>query len=299
MSKVIAVLVNYNNYLDTIETINTLLNQTKNFYKILVIDNCSTNNSFDVLSKKYIDERDVNIILSEKNGGFAYGNNFGARFALENFEFDFFLLINNDTIAAKDINQIFVRYYNENRNDNIGILTGKIYYYEDLNKLWYAGGYISRLKCSGYHIGDLEEDSGQYDSVKEVSFATGCLLFFHKNLIEKVGYLPEEYFMYLEDVDYSLKVVGEGKKIIYLPEVKIWHKIGMSSGSTKQTPKYYYPNRNRIMLAKKYLTLIEKLIFTMFFIITRVFAFIKFLLKGKKVNTFSGILSGVKFKERY
>ena len=121
--RTIAILVNYNNNLDTSETIYNLLEQILSFYKIIVIDNCSTNNSFKILKEKFKTINDVIIIKSKKNGGFAYGNNFGIKYALENFKFDYFLVINNDTISDKEINSNFIEYFdgsnmylNRNRN---------------------------------------------------------------------------------------------------------------------------------------------------------------------------------------
>ena len=293
--RTIAILVNYNNNLDTSETIYNLLEQILSFYKIIVIDNCSTNNSFKILKEKFKTINDVIIIKSKKNGGFAYGNNFGIKYALENFKFDYFLVINNDTISDKEINSNFIEYFEKNSLQKIGILTGKIYYYNQTTKFWFSGGFFSKLKCSGYHFGLNETDTGQYDSIKECDFATGCLWFFKKEIIKEVGYLPEEYFLYLEDVDFSLKLIKKGYKIIYLPNIKVWHKIGASSGVNYFNPKYYYSNRNRIILAKKHLSFNRRILFYLFFLVTRIIRMAQYLLKGKFVNTFEGIRDGLRF----
>lgn len=298
IKKTIAVLVNYNNYQDTIDAIYSLLKQSYKIFKIVVVDNKSTNDSFSILREKFKDNEDIIIIESDKNNGFSYGNNFGFKYAFKNFNFDYFLMINNDTIADTEINKNFIDYYEKNKNERIGILTGKIFYYDENNKIWFAGGYIDKKKMMGYHFGIDTFENSNYNDIQYISFATGCLWFFNKDLIEEIGYLPEEYFMYLEDVDYCYRVIKNGYKIVYLPNVKIWHKVGSSSKTTKCN-NFRLSNRNRIIFSKKYGTLKDNLFFWPFFIITRLIRFFQCTYKNKKfTNTFSGILEGIKFKKR-
>jgi hypothetical protein len=297
IKKTIAVLVNYNNYRDTIDAVYSLFKQSYKIFKIIVVDNKSTNNSFSILREKFKDKEDIIILESDKNKGFSYGNNFAFKYSLKNFNFDYFLMINNDTIADIDMNKNFIYYYEKNKNEKIGILTGKIYYYNNNNKIWFAGGSINKRKMTGYHFGIDSFENNNHNNLKNIEFATGCLWFFSKDLIEKIGYLPEEYFMYLEDVDYSYRVIKNGYKIIYLPNVKIWHKVGSSSRATKCN-NFRLSNRNRIIFSKKYGKLKDKLFFWPFFIITRLIRFFQCSYRNKKItNTFSGILEGIRFKE--
>ncbi|MDK2907197.1 MAG: hypothetical protein PWQ66_1158 [Petrotoga sp.] len=294
--KTVSILVNYNGFNDTVECVKTLLNQTAPLHKIVVVDNDSPGDDFEKLMKIFSGESRVVVLKSPANGGFAYGNNFGIRYAMEHFKPDFFLLINNDTVVDSRFHEEFLRTYEEFKDSKIGIITGKIYYYHEKNKIWFAGGYFPKFRCSGYHFNFDRYDNGKVDKVKEITFATGCLWFVPALVFEKVGLLPEEYFMYLEDTDYCLKLQRHGCKIIYNPKVKIWHKVGASSNHTKETPKYYWMNRNRIILCKKYFGVGQTFIFTFGFLIpTRLVRFLQFLLKGKIVNTFEGILDGLRF----
>lgn len=295
MKRTIAILVNYNNPKDTIAAVNSLRKQSVPFHKILITDNNSSDDSVEILRKEFTID-DVEILQSKENRGFAFGNNFALKYAMANLEFDFFLMINNDTISDENLNKNFIEYFSNNDSKNIGILTGKIFNYYYPKKILSIGGEFHKIKCSGYHIGDGEIDHGQYDKVTECSFATGCLWFFHKSLISKVGYLPEEYFLYLEDVDYCLQVRSAGLKIIYLPTAKILHKEGSTTKVTKKTPNFYYTNRNRIICARKRLSRNDRIIFFTFFFITRFLRFFQYLSEGKLINSFSGIFEGIKFK---
>ncbi len=294
MKKTIAILVNYNNYKDTIEAVYSLRKQSVPFHKILITDNNSTDNSFEILQKE-LQFDNVIILQSNHNNGFAFGNNFAIKYALKNLEFKYFLMINNDTISDENLNKSLIEYYENNDPKKIGILTGKILNYYQRDKILAAGGIFNKIKCSGYHIGDGEIDNGQYNSIKECTFATGCLWFFHRSLISKVGYLPEEYFLYLEDVDYCLQVRKANLKIIYLPTVKIWHKEGATTKVTKTNPNFYYTNRNRIIVANKFFSKKGKVRFYLFFFTSRIIRFIQYLIQGKQINTFRGIAEGFSY----
>lgn len=291
MNKTIAIVVNYNNYKDSKDVIQDLKKQKEMLYKIILVDNCSKDDSYFLLKKEFEFDKDTVILKSDKNGGFSYGNNFGIKYAFENFNFDFFLIINNDTVSDKLMNKKFIDYYNKNNEKKLGILTGKIYYFYNTQLIWSAGGYFTKYNALGRHYGMNELDNGEnYNQEKELGFATACLWFFHKSLIKEIGYLPEEYFMYVEDVDYCLNIIDKGKKIIYLPEVKIWHKIGGSSEIYGKIENYKLLNRNRKILAKKYFSKKEYVIFINFMYIRSILKFLKHIIKDKKIiNTFGGL----------
>ena len=297
MKSTVAILVNYNNAKDTIEAVKSLKKQSVPLEKIVITDNNSSDNSAAILQKEFPAD-DIVILYSKENNGFASGNNLAIKYALENLDFEYFLIINNDTIADENINQNFLEYYEKNDPERIGILTGKILDYYKPEYFLAAGGKFSRTKCSGYHIGDGEKDAGQYNKIRECSFATACLWFFHKSLITRIGYLPQEYFLYLEDVDYCLQVIKAGLKIIYLPSVKILHKEGASTKITRKTPNFYYTNRNRIICAKKHLSKNERIKFYAFFFLSRSLRFLQYLLSGKPINTFKGIKEGFSFNKK-
>ncbi|MGL4998949.1 MAG: glycosyltransferase family 2 protein, partial [Cetobacterium sp.] len=283
---IVVILVNYNGYTDTIEAVESLKNQNyeKN-YKIIIVDNCSPDNSYEVLEKEYKNDNFVDVIKSDKNGGFSYGNNFGIKYAIKRYsQLKYFLLINNDTKSDKNMLKEFELYYEKNhKKENIGILTGKIYYYEPKNTIWYAGGNLKKKRGGALHIGAEEKDIKQYDQIKSIDFATGCLMFFSKKLIEEIGLLPEEYFMYFEDVDFSWKVIKNNKKIIYLPQIKIWHKIGRSSDLLKNIENYELFNKNRSILAKKYLSSREYFGFKIFMYFRSTIKIAEHIFKDKKL----------------
>ena len=277
--KVFIILVNYNGVTDTLECIKSLESIYYNNYEIVVVDNDSTDNSLDILKEKIGYKHHV--ISSNKNGGFAFGNNIGIRYALEKGA-DYVLLINNDTTVEPDFLDELVN--SMEKNDGCGITTGLILNYYDKNLVWYAGGEINWNRFYGYHKHENKNINRLRLYESEVSFATGCLMLIRSEVITKVGELPEEYFMYYEDVDYCANIQENGYKIYFNPKSIIYHKISATSGESESPFAITWNTRNRVNFINKYrykISNINYIKLILFFYITRIIKFIKYILKGR------------------
>lgn len=234
------VLVNYCTPNITADCIDSLLKAGLNPSQIIVVDNNSVDNSIEVLSRI----KGIVFISSKINGGFSYGNNIGIQYAIAK-NCSSVILLNNDTIVATDF---FEKIFDCPVNC---VAVPKIYYYSNPQILWYAGGKIDYIKGRQLHFGENKMDGKKYSIKRIVDYATGCCMMIPRSVLDKVGFLDENYFMYWEDMDYSLRLKRTGVKIYYLPEAKVWHKVGMSGGSQSKMA-IYYSNRNRFFLLKKY-----------------------------------------------
>jgi len=252
--KVSIILLNWNGGEFTKPCIESL-NQISYFnYDIIVVDNGSTDGSADMLKMAF-----TNIILlkNEKNLGFTGGNNIGIKYALEHGA-DYVLILNNDTIVDKNFLSEMVRVLESDRQ--IGMVTCKIFSYDDPKKILYAGGVVNKMTLKSKHISKCEKDNGKYSVMREIDFITGCCMLVRKALIEKIGAFDEKFFAYAEDLDWSLRTLKADYKLIYAPSAKLWHKesasvrkntLGRSKGTA--TPfQYYLVNRNRIFILKKH-----------------------------------------------
>ncbi|MBL7154970.1 MAG: glycosyltransferase family 2 protein [Candidatus Portnoybacteria bacterium] len=243
LPKVFIIILNWNNWPDVLECLESLKNNDYPNYQVVIIDNGSR-------EKPSAPSSDIKIIYNRENLGFAGGNNVGIKYALEKGA-DYVLLLNDDTIVAPDFLSKLVA-AGESR-ENFGMIGPKIYYYEDRNRIWSAGGKLNWLYNKGTLRGWNELDQGQYDSpgVQETSHLTGCCVLLKRKVIERIGLMPEEYFLYYEDTDWSLRAIKAGFQCVFVPEAKIWHKISRSALAESSSYIYYHV-RNGLILAQRF-----------------------------------------------
>lgn len=242
--KVYVILVNYNGFKDTIECIESLQKIDYDNYKMIVVDNASTKKvSKD--QEKFIESNTI-YIKNNKNAGFSAGNNIGIRLAKKE-KADYVLLLNNDTTVTSNFLRDMVSIL-ESKNRQ-GMLSTKINYYWDPDKSWFEGGTFNfaTAKTSHFH-----EKRGN-DTIEEVTFLSGCLMLIPMGIIDAVGMLEENYFLYAEDTDYCCRVLQKGYHLYYAPDIVIYHKEGASAGKNSDI-KQYYIERNGLYIAKQYST---------------------------------------------
>ncbi len=229
-------------------------------YNIIVVDNGSQK-PFKLPNKLKNDHTEV--IRTQANLGFTGGNNLGMSHAVKEYHSDYFLLLNSDTTVDPQFLKNLYQPLSEDRE--AGIASSKIYfspgreYYKNSytdkqrgNVLWYAGGSIDWRNLLAFHRGVDEVDRGHFDHQTESDFATGCSLLIKREVSEQIGILDKKYFLYLEDVDFSLRVKRMGYKILFCPESIVWHKNAGSSQGVGSKIHQYYQNRNRLLFFIKY-----------------------------------------------
>lgn len=205
---------------------------------------------------------ELTLIENKENVGFAEGNNIGIRKALE-LQCEYIVLLNNDTLVSSDIISKLVTHANS--QNSIGLISPKIYfakgyeYHKERYKenergkvIWYGGGQIDWQNVYASHYGVDEVDIGQYDKIRETDFATGCCMLIKRNVVEKIGFFDKKYFLYFEDVDYSIRAKKNGFRVLYFPEACLWHKNASSSDKPGSSIHMYYQTRNRLYFGYKY-----------------------------------------------
>lgn len=243
---VAVVIVNYNGAEDTIECINSLNEIEYDNYTVFVIENGS---SIKPTKKQvnYLRNKSV-YIESDENLGFSGGNNIGIRKAIE-AEFDYVLLLNNDTTVRTDFLNILVNVAKE--EECVGVVGGKIAFYNKPDYLWYGGGHMDERCGGGSHERWNEMNQIDTGAIREVTFITGCLMLIPVEVIKNVGLLSEEYFLYAEDTDFCCKVMKAGYKLWFCENTLIYHKVSASTGETSDITQYYMV-RNVLYLSKKF-----------------------------------------------
>jgi len=218
---VIIATYNAEDYIDS--CVNSLLMQEYTNFNILIIDNNSTDKTKDLI-REYIRVRE-NIILFENQGNFGFSKacNIGIKYALGNLASDFVLLLNQDTIVQKNLLKVLL-FWHERKGT--GAYCPKILLRKN-SKIWWIGSKFFSLgdllknpKLSvSYHIDKEKEDNFFFEQPLEREAITGCALFMPRKLIEDVGLFDERFFMYGEDLDYSLRSKAKGYKLFIISVV--------------------------------------------------------------------------------
>lgn len=296
MKELAIILLNYNNVNDTLECVKSIEDYYERECTIIVVDNKSTDNSKEKLLEN---EHRYKLILNDVNEGFAQGNNVGIRWAIKE-GYKYIMLLNNDTLITKNSIERMMDKIGEDKN--IGIISPRIMYYPEKEKIWFDGGTIDWFKFIAvhYNMGDNIKSSLK-NNIEIVDFITGCCMIIRRDVIESVGYLPEEYFMYYEDVDYCVKVKEAGYQLANVKDSIIYHKVSSSSGGEDSPFSIKWGTRNRIIFMNKYkhkTSLIEYYSSILFFYSTRVLKLINYKIKSDKPR-FNAIIEGIKSGKDY
>lgn len=240
LPKVSILLVNYNQPEVTYACLQSIGHLKYLNYEVWVVDNNSN-------TEKRINPAlfpDVNYIQSETNLGFAGGNNL----AIKQCTGDYILLLNNDTEVEPELLETLLDTYD--KHPDAGIVSTKIVFHQT-NILQYAGtGAINPLTCRGNTNGYKETDQGQYDHVRKTDLSHGACMMIKREVIEKIGLLSEEFFLYYEEYDFCEMAKKAGFEIYYNGLCKVYHKESVSVG--KLSPlKSYYMSKNRVLFAKR------------------------------------------------
>ena len=242
------VILHWKAYYDTRVCLLSLKKLTYPNHKVVVVDNHSNDGSAERLHAEFPEHI---FVLNARNLGFSCGCNYGLREAFRRGA-DYVLLLNNDmkidpcflepAVAAAE------------KNPSVGAVTGKILYQETPNIFWQAGGYIHPFRVQGVARGKGEEDCGPYERVCETGWASGAMSLIRRSTLEKVGYLPEEYFFGQEEWDYSTAILRAGLKILYVPEFKAYHHAGASYNAGHPVLNVYGGYLNKMIYAEKYMS---------------------------------------------
>jgi GT2 family glycosyltransferase len=231
------VLLNWNGKTVTLDCLASLRAIRYERMRIVLVDNGSTDGSVEAIRRDY---PEVELLEMGTNLGFARGANVGMRYALDHGA-EMLLLLNNDTVVDPD----FLRYMVEalTTHPAIGLVAPKIYYFEEPNRIWFAGGELSMWTGTLRHIGIRQYDHGQYDLPREIPHACGCCLLARRSLAEQVGLLDESYYLYTEDADWVMRARRGGYGVSYEPRAKIWHKVSVDSGGHLS----WHKNKNKFL----------------------------------------------------
>ncbi|MFW6272220.1 MAG: glycosyltransferase family 2 protein [bacterium] len=245
--RVIVLILSYNGKLLLKEAINSYLDNDYENFEVVVVDNGSSDGS-----KEYIEKHwpEVTVLRTEKNLGYSGGFNFGLDYAFNDKNADYVLITNNDVKADSKVISELIK--TAGKDNKIGFVTGKVYYYNNPDILQTTGFKLTNEKYWLFgHRGSKEKDTGQYNQTEELEFADDIFMLVKKEVFKETKGYDTEFEFQAEQFDWQIRAKNFGFKIFYSPHAKIWHKESMTIG--KSSPfKTFYNVRNSYIVRMKH-----------------------------------------------
>ena len=244
--KISIILLNMNQPALTVDCIKSLQRCTYPDVEIIVVDQASKDNSVELIGKQF---PDVKLIVNKINNGFTGGNNTGMRDATG----DYFLLLNNDTEVEPGFLEPLIEALELDRQ--AGAASPLIRFFQNPDKIQYAGGpeKIDLIRGRNSWRGWMSDYPTTYTTVESTTAAHGAAFIIKRKVAEEIGLLDDDFFIYFEELDWSIRIRKAGYKILFVPSSEIFHKESMTM--PKEHPfRVRLMTRNRILLSRKHLT---------------------------------------------
>lgn len=237
-------ILNSNRRDDTLKCLKSLFQSTYKNFKIIVLDNKSTDGSVEAIRSTFPEVQLVDLV---ENFGYAGNNNVGIEEAIKQGA-DWVFVLNED-ITLDD--ECLSRLIEVGESDSqIGILGPLVYHYDEPTIIQSAGGMLGKYWQS-IHLGKNELDQGQFKLPHPVEWISGCAILVRKTAIEHAGLLDKDYFLYWEETEWCIRIGRAGWKIVNVPQAKIWHK-GVKRDYKPKPSFTYYGTRNHLLTLSKH-----------------------------------------------
>lgn len=247
------IIVNYKKYEDVFACVESIRkSETELSYNIIIVDNCSPNDSFSRL-QQIADDETVLLLKSEENKGYCAGNNVGIKFAMENFSPEYIWILNPDTLVDKNAMQNLYAYA-ETKSD-LGILGCRLVYYPDTQYLQALGGGDFKIQKNGLlapggHIYHLCSSDTMLPSEIKLDLIIGASMFIPRRVFQKCGLMDERFYLYSDENEFCLRTAKFGFNHYAISSATVYHKEGWRQNAQKLLA-VYYTKRNSLIMTKE------------------------------------------------
>jgi len=208
-------------------------------YEIIVVDNASTDNSVAFVRENF---PNVRVMVNERNLGFSAGMNVGLRAT----QGEIVVLLNNDIEVRPGWLHALVHAMTS--DETVGIAGCKVYY-PDGETLQHVGATLNYPLMTSHHYGYQEQDRGQHDEMRQVDYVTGAALAIKREVLDRIGYLDEGFFLYYDDPDLCYRARQAGYKVLCVPQaVILHHETATNVKGSYFTLCHYHRSRLRFFL---------------------------------------------------
>ena len=240
------IVLNFNNPDITIECLESIKRLSFDDYRVILVDNASTDNSVTIFYEYMQVDHDIIFLKNKENKGYAAGNNVALKYAMKQKDMKYCWILNNDTIVNNDA---LTRLYEfMESNQDVGICGSKLIYDWDRNKIQGYGGYFNPVFATSRYCTDIR-------MIEHIDYVIGASVFVRREFLQDIGLMCEDYFLYCEEIDWAERAKGK-YKIACMPESVVYHKEGASTGGQSVENKTmfsdYYQLRSRLLFTKKF-----------------------------------------------
>ncbi len=304
MSKAYIIILNYNNWPDTIECLESVYKSDYKNFTVVVVDNHSSDRSIEKILQwagggqaipkgkrpgpveqlvlpeigkplpvKYLKQplskkraalsqsHTLVLIEAKANKGFAAGNNIGLQYALQDKDAAYFWLLNNDTVVEPTAlrKQIEEHQRLSASGKKVGILGSKLMHYYAPQQIQYAGGAFYNAWTGSIQPITKEGKNISGAGTKKLFYVAGASMFISRLFLDEIGLLEKKYFLYYEELDWTLRAIKKGYSSAYVPESVVYHKEGATIGGgvgkgpvVKSRLADYCSLRSRLLFTRKF-----------------------------------------------
>lgn len=295
LAKVYIILLNYKGWRDTIECLESVLKLDYANFQVVVVDNASGDDSLEhiaqwaagsqpagvanpalarcsmpahskpvpvrLIGTHHLEQHEaarageIILIQSDKNDGYAAGNNLGIRVAMADPACAFLWLLNNDTVVdAAALSHLVARV---EREPGVGICGSTLVHYHAPSTIQAQGGAtFNRWLGTAHHVGEGTAFplAAQAGAAKQLDYVIGASMFVSRAFVAQAGLMYEGYFLYFEEIDWAWR--RGAFTVAYEPKSIVYHKEGATTGMNKKSVQYgqggdYYLHRNRLVFARR------------------------------------------------
>ena len=258
--------------------------------RVIVVDNGSGDGSSEYIARHF---PQAELIALPSNVGFGPACNLAITRALQDGVCDYIFLLNNDALVHPRALSELLSIAQD--CPKAGILGPKVYYHNEPDKIWYAGARKRWGVLAATDTGRGQTDYGQFDALREVDYVFGAAMLIRRDVFERVGLFDEQFFLYLEDMDFCLRTQETGFSLLFVPQAHVWHKGSASTANRNGMRKHHFV-KSTVRFAKKHTSLAWSLPAFIFWILVLLRFIIADLARGNLVSIksyWSGLISGL------
>jgi GT2 family glycosyltransferase len=269
--RVTVIVLNWCNEPETAECVESLLASRYDALTILIIDNASPDGSGPALHARF---PRIPYLQTGANLGYAGGNNRGFEWALEHGA-EYVMVLNDDTVVDR---VCVAKLVETAERTGAAVVAPQILYFHEPETVWYGGGRYSVGRGMGLHLHENGPAQAS-ESATPVTFVCGCCFLVRADVLRDVGGFDESFFAYVEDAEFSLRLVRRGYNLMYQPAARVWHRLRRGA---EETPfQIRQRDRNRRRMVRLHYGSFDRARFALWFYPTRLMHLARFVARGE------------------